>query len=420
MESFSITDSSKSGHPPTMSTHGSSTSWSSPSSVAILLTVSLSSSSLSLLPVATICSSNDRTSNPILQSQKRSIFALNCLFYLLQFYCTVAGADDIEQKVIAWQTLINDRLAFKINYKTKQTLCSLYKHCITFTNKENFCIELFDQSTKELDDDMHRCYSDYVTDTTKAQINDLRKRALCAINECKLKINQDLANQQCELTLNELAKIIGDIFLEISAMLDIEVSAEVLIGAGFKNFDLIFNAQRRLTRIFWLHGGGCKKQIVDLRREVLNLEEGMNILKYRQMKNDYKLLVREVFSNVKCLLIYSIQRVKFPDNYLDPIYDLNFDIQNLQASNSFLSYLIRTVADQFGLSMNELIDFLRIKKRSNATFHLNLEMKEFARRHLIDQQYDLQKFIHDEKLLINISDVKMGKLQCVFQQICRR
>ncbi|CAF3389493.1 unnamed protein product [Rotaria socialis] len=71
MESFSITDSSKSGHPPTMSTHGSSTSWSSPSSVAILLTVSLSSSSLSLLPVATICSSNDRTSNPILQSQKR-------------------------------------------------------------------------------------------------------------------------------------------------------------------------------------------------------------------------------------------------------------------------------------------------------------------------------------------------------------
>ncbi|CAF4450557.1 unnamed protein product [Rotaria socialis] len=112
------------------------------------------------------------------------------------------------------------------------------------------------------------------------------------------------------------------------------------------------------------------KQIVDLRREVLNLEEGMNILKYRQMKNDYKLLVREVFSNVKCLLIYSIQRVKFPDNYLDPIYDLNFDIQNLQASNSFLSYLIRTVADQFGLSMNELIDFLRIKKSLDNQDHL--------------------------------------------------
>ena len=42
------------------------------------------------------------------------------------------------------------------------------------------------------------------------------------------------------------------------------MSAEVLIGGGFKNFDLFFNAQRRLTRIFWLHGGGGFKNLIFL------------------------------------------------------------------------------------------------------------------------------------------------------------
>ncbi|CAF5221955.1 unnamed protein product, partial [Rotaria magnacalcarata] len=53
-------DSSRGGHHHTMSTHASSTSWSS-----------LSSSPLSLLPAAIVYSSNGRTSNSILPSQKR-------------------------------------------------------------------------------------------------------------------------------------------------------------------------------------------------------------------------------------------------------------------------------------------------------------------------------------------------------------
>lgn len=137
------------------------------------------------------------------------------------------------------------------------------------------------------------------------------------------------------------------------------------------------------------------------------------------MINDRHLLVRDLFSTVRILLIDSIRRVNLPNSYLDHIYDTSFDIQSVQSTSSFLSYVIKIVANQFGLTMVELIEFLRVKQKSNATFHLDCELKEFARRHITDEKYDLFKFIEQEQLLINVDVVEMKKLQSVFENVCR-
>jgi hypothetical protein len=69
--------------------------------------------------------------------------------------------------------------------------------------------------------------------------------------------------------------------------------------------------------------------------------------------------------------------------------------------------------------MVDLVQFLRIKRKSNDTFHLNSDIKIFAERHQLDRKYDLLKFVDEQDLLIDVKAIEMAKLSTVFQKICQ-
>lgn len=90
-----------------------------------------------------------------------------------------------------------------------------------------------------------------------------------------------------------------------------------------------------------------------------------------------------------------------------PLYDYGIFIELLNMEWPFLLYLARDISNQVGISTVDLIDYLQNNKKSNASFHLNHEIEEFAMTHSIDQDYDVDKFINKEQLLINIHPKKM-------------
>lgn len=137
------------------------------------------------------------------------------------------------------------------------------------------------------------------------------------------------------------------------------------------------------------------------------------------MKNDYRLLVRELFAIARADLDHSIRKVQFPSEYLQPIYDTNVDLESLQMKHTFLSHILKTTADKFGLSTADLIRFLRIKKMANVDFHLDTDIREFAQLHMFDDKYDLSSFIKEEQLLIDLGETEWIKLQTVFERLCR-
>lgn len=101
---------------------------------------------------------------------------LSQLYKVVVFFIFIQMADDIEQQMNAFETFVNDRLRMAISYRTKNTLCGLYKHCTDLTNNENICVEL-DRFITELDEDIRLWYSSSGTKTISAQINELRERA---------------------------------------------------------------------------------------------------------------------------------------------------------------------------------------------------------------------------------------------------
>jgi nicotinamide riboside kinase len=81
--------------------------------------------------------------------------------------------------------------------------------------------------------------------------------------------------------------------------------------------------------------------------------------------------------------------------------------------------MLKNTAQKFGLSIVELIHFLRIKRRSNIDFHLEMEIDEFAQKNMAQDRYDLSIFIKDQHLWIDVSGTEVKQLQTVFEKLCR-
>jgi hypothetical protein len=94
-------------------------------------------------------------------------------------------------------------------------------------------------------------------------------------------------------------------------------------------------------------------------------------------------------------------------------------MERLSMERPFLSYLGKKISNQYGLTEIELIHYLQKKRNCNSNFHLDQEIKDFAIRHSISTDYDIEKFIQEENLFINIDENERKKLQKVFEEICR-
>jgi hypothetical protein len=142
-------------------------------------------------------------------------------------------------------------------------------------------------------------------------------------------------------------------------------------------------------------------------------EEDFKMLKNRLIKNDYSSLIRALFAAARSELGNLVQSVRLASDYMQPIYDINVDVETL------LSYILKKTANKYGLSAIDLIHYLRIKRKANAEFHLENEIKEFAQQHLLDDKYELSTFIKSEELLINTDSTELRKLEIVFEKLCR-
>jgi hypothetical protein len=148
-------------------------------------------------------------------------------------------------------------------------------------------------------------------------------------------------------------------------------------------------------------------------------EEDFKMLKNRLIKNDYSSLIRALFAAARSELGNLVQSVRLASDYMQPIYDINVDVETLLENNTFLSYILKKTANKYGLSAIDLIHYLRIKRKANAEFHLENEIKEFAQQHLLDDKYELSTFIKGEELLINTDSTELRKLEIVFEKLCR-
>ncbi|CAF3450521.1 unnamed protein product [Rotaria socialis] len=132
------------------------------------------------------------------------------------------------------------------------------------------------------------------------------------------------------------------------------------------------------------------------------------------MENDRSLLLRELFNNPRTILKELIRGARLPLNYLDTIYHSDFDEQNFDMKDgTFLSCSIKEVAGQIGLSPGELIKYPRIKQQSI----VNDQIREFAKLHITDENYDLLNFIAKQQLLVSFNEPEHKKLQIVFEKI---
>ncbi|CAF4080582.1 unnamed protein product, partial [Rotaria sp. Silwood1] len=130
-------------------------------------------------------------------------------------------AINIEEEMDLLTNSLNDRLHVAMSDRTKNTLHDLYDYFGGITNNENLYF-LFDRFITELEEDIriNINYSSFEEKTLSVQINALRQRAQPAIEECKFQINNDSKNDQIESSMNKLKKVISDIFIEITDMLN--------------------------------------------------------------------------------------------------------------------------------------------------------------------------------------------------------
>ncbi|CAF1107347.1 unnamed protein product [Rotaria sordida] len=222
------------------------------------------------------------------------------------------------------------------------------------------------------------------------EINDLRGSLQLGIHECKDAITKDNSKSNIQTSFNVLLALIDNVFTKICLIFE--------------------NMNERMTAL--------TKKVVEVEEQLTIYKQGMDVLTHRQMQNDKSLLLRELFNKPRDIIKESVRKVHLPMNYLDNIYDKNFE-QNLDKQNTFLSYSINQVAQQIGLTSSELVKYLQVKQQSNANFHLNDEIKEFAKRHITDENYNLLNLIAEQQLLVSFNEVEQKKLQTVFEKICQ-
>ncbi|CAF2691020.1 unnamed protein product [Rotaria sp. Silwood2] len=272
---------------------------------------------------------------------------------------------------------------------TKELLNHLYEHSCGLHN-ENIHAEL-DCFVKQLDSDISRRYSSQASDKLSNQIEDCRKRAKATVQQYKLYLNEDLSHHQLELCFDSLMLDIDNIFTH---MLSIFISMN-------EEIDVL------------------RKQVSELVTETGCFKEKISNLEKRQISNDRQIFIRELFSHARTILIALLRKAKLPVCYVNAIYDTKIDIQHWNQTNSFLAHAIKMVANKFGLTVAELLGYLRSKRNSNSTFHCNNEMQDYARKHVTDRDYDLRKFLEEEELFVDLNVLELKTLQTVFEKVCQ-
>jgi hypothetical protein len=164
-----------------------------------------------------------------------------------------------------------------------------------------------------------------------------------------------------------------------------------------------------------------KQLRADLQSQFKQIEKlALNEMKRSQKEQttERQLLIRDLLVIGRERLIEEFNNRQLSKNKIGALYNINMDITQLSSKHPAVYEVLNDVANEFGLNSAQFLILLREKRQGNHSFHINREIKHYARTHKTIQNYDLNDFL--EKQSMHQMDAEnLLLLQPVFSQVCK-
>jgi hypothetical protein len=138
----------------------------------------------------------------------------------------------------------------------------------------------------------------------------------------------------------------------------------------------------------------------------------------QEKTREKNMLIRDLFNVPKDKLLEQLQMNNLSEKQMDIFVDQTIDCVQLLSDYPILFACLETVAKQFTLTPDQLMFYLKEKKQSNYYFHININIKKYAKSRRSSKIYILNEFIESIGMHpLPTEDATV--LQMVFQEICQ-
>jgi hypothetical protein len=146
----------------------------------------------------------------------------------------------------------------------------------------------------------------------------------------------------------------------------------------------------------------------------------MNELRRTKKEQNYekRILIRDLFMYVRRRISEEIRKQHLPKNQINILFDDKINSIDLFNQHPLLNEILKNVSQEFGISVDQMMIYLKEKKKANETFHLDMELKEYATAHTFTKVYDLNEFLKIQSMH-SLATEYLLLLQPVFNQVCR-
>lgn len=136
----------------------------------------------------------------------------------------------------------------------------------------------------------------------------------------------------------------------------------------------------------------------------------------RQQK---QLIMLDLFAEVRRSSPKRCKAASVPIEQMQSIYDDSISMRQLATEHPRLHKQLLDVSREYAIEGDALVHCLREKKLSNGAFHMDDDLKKYARREGTSMRFDLDDFLIEQQMYpLELADFSI--LQPVFVKICQK
>ncbi|CAF1192460.1 unnamed protein product [Rotaria sp. Silwood1] len=296
-----------------------------------------------------------------------------------------------------------------ISDDVKNIINDIYQYEMEMLNNEKHhhhrqkFIQLFDELLRSLKNDLFNM---------KESVYDIQIKSL--FDQTKLQLEK-FKNTFSNETLN--IEQFNSIFLELTTCIERIYS---IMQTIFKRVTIKINTGIEENEKLFAEIDGIKKKLNQYEQLKMQIEElkkkdlqRLKIEKY----HDKRILIHDLFTILEEKLSKQLQQHNIPDEkiniFLEPIMNCN----TLSQYHPVLHNILEEISKDFGLTCDQIMFYLK-EKKSNESFHIDMDFEAYARSREDSQTYILNEFLATMKMhLLDAQDVVV--LQPVFEKVCR-
>ncbi|CAF2928523.1 unnamed protein product [Rotaria sp. Silwood2] len=162
-----------------------------------------------------------------------------------------------------------------------------------------------------------------------------------------------------------------------------------------------------------------KKKIEQLEQQELKKIEQLEQQELKRIEKEKycerQVLIRDLFSIPKDWLCEELMHNNLPDTDVKIYLKRETDSKKLSSEYPLLYSILQKVSKEFEIDPVHMLYYLKEKKDSNKSFHLNADLAKYVYEHT---NYDLKQFLETKKMY-PLDEEEYVLLQPVFINSCR-